>query len=111
MVSYSDFQKLDLRVAEITAAEKIKGSSKLLKLKINIGSREDSSQKRQLVAGIGNVYKSEDLIGLQIIIVANLEPKTIMDTVSQGMLLAVDDETGPVLIVPSKKVKAGSKIT
>ena len=104
MISYEEFQKLELRIAKVLEAERIEGSEKLLRLKIDLGE-----ETRQLIAGIGRVYKPEDLIGREIVIVANLEPKTFMGFESQGMLLAVDAE-GPVLLCPDKEVPPGSKI-
>ncbi|MDP2910308.1 MAG: methionine--tRNA ligase, partial [bacterium] len=67
-------------------------------------------EKRQLVAGVGQNYSSEQLEGKKIIIVANLEPKKIKGLVSQGMLLAVDSLQGPVLLVPEGEVLPGSKV-
>lgn len=67
-------------------------------------------EERQIVAGIGKAYTPENLIGKQIIIVANLEPRQLMGLESQGMLLAADSESGPVLLTPDKAVSAGSKI-
>jgi methionyl-tRNA synthetase len=72
MITFEEFQKLDIRVAEIIQAEKLAGSEKLVKLQIDLGQ-----EKRQLVAGIGKSYSPEQLIGEQIVVVANLEPKII----------------------------------
>lgn len=105
MVSFEDFQKIDLRVAKILNAEKIKDSDKLIKLEIDLGN-----EKRTIVAGIGKKYSPEELIGQLIIVVANLEPKEIKGIKSQGMLLAVDSQNGPTLIVPLEQVFAGEKI-
>lgn len=105
MIKLEDFQKLDLRVAKILQAEKIEGSDKLLKLQIDIGE-----EKRTLVAGIGNKYQPGDLIGQLIVVIANLEPKEIRGIRSEGMLLAVDSQNGPVLVVPLEQVFAGEKV-
>jgi methionine--tRNA ligase beta chain len=105
MVSFEDFQKIDLRVAKIVEAEKVKGSEKLLKLVIDVGK-----EKRQIVAGIGKFYKPEDLIGKEIAVLLNLEPKKLMGIESQGMLLAADVEGEPVILIPEKEVPAGTKI-
>lgn len=107
-ITFGDFQKLDLRIAIVIDAQPIAGSEKLLKLRIDIGEGE-----RQLVAGIGQYYSSEDLVGRRIVVVANLEPKTLMGQESQGMLLAADAtgmDLGPVLLMPDKDIPAGSKI-
>lgn len=105
IVPFEEFKKLDLRIALIVSAEKIEGSDKLLRLGIDLGD-----QQRQLVAGIGTVYAVEELVGRRIVVVVNLEPKTLMNEVSQGMLLAADTEQGPVLLMPERDIPAGSKI-
>jgi len=105
MISFEDFQKMDLRVAKIIKAEKIEGSEKLLKLKVDLGK-----EIRQIVAGIAKFYEPEDLVGKEIIIVANLEPKKLMGLESQGMLLAAEKDGEPVILVPEKEVPPGTKI-
>jgi methionine--tRNA ligase beta chain len=104
MITIEDFQKIDLRAAKVLAAEKIDGSDKLLKLQIDLGE-----EKRQIVAGIAQFYEPEKLIGREIIVVANLEPRILRGIESQGMLLAADDN-GPVLLMPDKEVMPGAKI-
>jgi len=105
MVNFNEFQKIDLRIAKIIEAEKVEGADKLLKLKVDLGE-----EKRQLVAGIANFYQPEDLIGKEIVVVTNLEPKTLMGIESQGMLLAADVKGQPVLLKPDKEVSPGTKI-
>ncbi len=105
MLSFSDFQKLDLRIARIVTAEPIEGSEKLVKLIVDLGE-----ETRQLVAGIRQFYAPDELIGREIVVVTNLEPRTIMDHESQGMLLAADAGEGPVLLMPDKSVPPGSKV-
>jgi len=105
MIHYDDFKKLELKVARVLFAERVENSEKLLKLEIDLGS-----EKRQLVAGIGKRYAPEELIGKEIIVVANLEPRTLMGFESQGMLLAADGADGPVLLVPDAEVLPGSDI-
>jgi methionyl-tRNA synthetase len=102
------FRKVDLRIGEVEQAERVPGSDKLLKIKVNLGD-----EKRELVAGIAGQYKPEELIGRQIVVVVNLQPKKIRGIWSQGMLLAasVGEEGTPVLIQPEKKVPLGSRIT
>jgi methionyl-tRNA synthetase len=104
MINIDDFKKIDLRVAKIEQVEKIE-NSKLLKLIVDLGN-----EKRTIVAGIGEKYQPEELLGQLIVVVANLEPKEIRGIKSEGMLLAVEDDKGPVLIVPLEQVTAGSKI-
>jgi len=106
MITYEDFKKVELKVAKIISAERVEGSDKLIKLALDLGS-----EKRQIVAGIGRAYKPEDLIGLEIAVVANLEPKTLMGIESNGMLLAASADDGePVLLIPQKEVPPGAEI-
>jgi len=104
-ITFEDFKKIDLRVGKILEAEKVEGSEKLLKLIVDLGG-----EKRQLVAGIGEFYKREDLIGKEIVIVANLKTKKIMGIESQGMILAADKEGEPVILIPEKEVLSGTII-
>ncbi len=105
-VSFDEFVKNDLRVITVKGAERIEGSEKLLKLSIDIGEAED----RILIAGIGRQYAPEELVGKQFLIIANLEPRTMMGVESRGMMLATDDDQGIVLLQPSRPVPAGSKL-
>jgi len=105
MISFEDFQKIDLRVAKVIEAEKVEGSEKLLKLKIDLGE-----ETRQIVAGIAKFYKPGDLIGKKIIVVANLEPKVLRGLESQGMLLAAEDGEKISLLIPDKAISPGAKI-
>ena len=105
-IPFDYFKKVDLRTAKILSAERIAGSEKLLKLKIDLGS-----ETRQLVAGIGKRYEPENLIGREIVIVTNLESRMLMSEESQGMLLAAHDENGPVIIIPEQKVLPGTIIS
>ncbi|MBI2055712.1 MAG: methionine--tRNA ligase subunit beta [Candidatus Sungbacteria bacterium] len=105
MIFFDEFKKLDLRVGKVLSAERIGNSEKLLKLRVDLGSEE-----RQIIAGIGKKYEPETLIGREIIVVANLEPKIIMGLASQGMLLAANTEEGPVLLRPEKEVAPGTEI-
>ena len=107
MIPYSDFQKLDLRVGKVISAERVHGSEKLLKLMVDLGAEIG---ERQIIAGVGKVYSPEDMVGLEIIIVANLEPRSLMGLESQGMLLAADSESGPILLKPGKDALPGSRI-
>ena len=104
MISFDEFKNLDLRVATIRSAERVEGSEKLLKLLVDLGDEE-----RQIVAGIGKAYDPENLVGRQIVVVANLVPRVLMGLESQGMLLAAGSDE-PVLLVPDKAVAAGSGI-
>jgi methionyl-tRNA synthetase len=106
MISLADFQKLDLRVARVIKAESVLGSEKLLRLEFDVGELGIC----QIVSGIAKSYQPEELIGKEIIVIANLEPREIMGLESQGMLLATDPGDKIVLLVPDKEVLPGSKI-
>ncbi len=103
-ISLEDFQKINLVAGTVLSAENITKSKKLLRLEVDIGS-----EKRQLIAGLAEQYKPKELIGQQIVIIANLEPKMIYGLESQGMLLAAGDKT-IALLQPDKQVKPGTKI-
>lgn len=105
-IPFDDFAKLDLRVAKIMSAERIEGTDKLLRVELALGT-----EYRQIVAGIGTVYAPDQLIGKEIILVANLAPRTIKGIESQGMLLAASGPDGPVLLVPEKEVPPGAKVS
>jgi methionyl-tRNA synthetase len=96
---------MDLRVAKIIEAEEVSDSKNLLKLKLDLGE-----QKRQIVAGIREYYKVKDLIGKEIVVIVNLEPRVLFGLESQGMLLAADVKGEPILLMPDKEVPPGSKI-
>jgi methionyl-tRNA synthetase len=105
-ITFEEFMDADIRVAEILEAEKIEGSNKLLKLKVDIGLEE-----RQLVAGIAKHFSAEDVIGRKILIVANLEPATIFGVKSEGMILAASDPEGKmVLSTVSSDIANGSQV-
>lgn len=108
MITIDEFGKVELRVATVKAAEPHPNADRLLVLKIDIGEAEE----RQLVAGIRAHYPPEELIGKQIIVVANLQPATLRGMESQGMLLAATDASNSNVIVlsPEKKVSPGSKV-
>ena len=93
-ISIDDFAKLDLRVAKVLECEKIKGSDKLLKFQLDLGF-----EKRQVVSGIAQYYKPEELLGKQVIMIANLKPVKIRGVESQGMILSAVDEGNDCLKV------------
>jgi len=103
-IDYDEFGKIDLRVAKILAAEPVPKSSKLIRLRIDIG------EERTIVAGIGKDYKPEELIGKSIVIVANLKPAKLMGVESHGMLLATDGTSGLTLLGFDREPKTGAKI-
>ena len=100
-----EFMRVDLKVAKILSAERVKGTTKLIHLKIDLGS-----EQRDLVAGIATRYKPEELVGKNIVVVANLEPKKIREYVSQGMLLAADAPDGPHVLFVDDDVPPGTRV-
>jgi methionyl-tRNA synthetase len=106
-ISYDQFKKIELRVGTIIDAEPVDGANNLLKLMIDIGEKEP----RTLVAGIAKTYKPDDVVGTQIIMVANLDQKEIRGIISNGMLLAADTKKkGPILLRPDSTAPNGSPI-
>ncbi len=130
-ISFDVFSQLDLRVGRITAAEVVEGADRLLRIEVDIGE-----EKRQLVAGLRHAgvvsatqagirhagvvsatqagirdrYAPKELLGKQVVVVANLEPKVLKGIESQGMLLCADGTDGPVLLTPEREVPAGAAV-
>jgi len=105
-VTFDDFSRMDIRTATILEAEKVPKTTKLLKLKIDTGL-----DVRTIVSGIAEYFEPEKIIGKQISIIANLEPRKIKGIESQGMILMAEDKDGKlVIITPSEKVSNGSTI-
>jgi methionyl-tRNA synthetase len=100
------FDRVDLRVATVLAAERVAGTDRLIRLEIRIGTEE-----RQIVAGIGASYAPEDLPGRQIVVVANLKPAVIRGVESRGMLLAAVDGGDSVLLGPDKAIADGTEVS
>ena len=106
VITYDEFPKVELKTALILGAEKVEGADRLLKLQIEVGE-----EKRQIVGGIEEHYKPEELIGKMIVIVANLEPVTIRGIESNGMLLAAKKGKDlSLIIIESNKVESGTRI-
>ncbi len=103
-ITLEAFSRIDLRVATIVQAEPIPKAKKLLKLEVDMG------QKRTLVAGIAETYSVEELIGKQVIVVANLKPAKLMGVLSNGMVVAAVDDFGPTLASIEKKVAPGTPL-
>jgi methionyl-tRNA synthetase len=105
-ISYDDFAKLDLRIAKILEVEEIPNADKLFKLTIDVGELG----KRVICAGIKQHYKKDDLIGKEIVIVANLEPRKMKGVESEGMLLAAvsSDNKKILLLKPEKTIAPGT---
>ena len=104
-ITLDTLDKVDLRVATVVHAEAMPRAKKLLKLEVDIG------KKRTIVAGISADYAPEDLVGKQVIVVANLKPAKLLGILSQGMLLAAVDKNGCTVVTLDKKVKPGTSLS
>lgn len=109
-ITYDDFAKMDLRVGTIVEAQLHPNADRLLKLRVNLGT-----ETRQICAGIKAYYEPADLVGRQIIVVANLAPRNIRGEESNGMLVAAsamdgEEVTDVVLLAPGKPVPPGSTV-
>lgn len=105
LISYDDFQKLDIRIALIDKVEKVPKADKLYKLTVSLGD-----EKRTLVAGLAELYKIDELVGKKIVILANLEPRKLRGITSEGMLLAAEEGEIVSVLVPDKDIESGAKI-
>lgn len=106
MITIDQFRSVELKIATIKSAEPHPNADKLMVLQIDLGD-----EQRQILAGIRNHYTAEDLIGRQIVVVANLEPAKLRGLESQGMLLAASDEGRVVILMPDKTVQPGAKVS
>lgn len=106
-ITIDDFEKIDLRVVKVLACEPVKGAKKLLKLKVDLAGEE-----RQVVSGIAQYYKPEDLIGKYVVLVANLKPVTLRGELSQGMILAAatDDDSKLFTVSIPGELPTGSQV-
>ncbi len=106
LISIDEFMKVQLKVAEVIAAENLKRSEKLLKLRVRIGNEE-----RQVIAGIAKSYNPEELLNKKIVMVANLQPAKLMGQESEGMILAVENEQGHLSVLSvDDSVKSGIRV-
>ena len=104
MITIEDFQKLEIKIGKIKEVEKVAGADKLLRLIVDIGEEE-----RQILAGIAQSYEDPTvLVGREVPVITNLEPRTLRGFESQGMILAATGEEGAVLLHPEKQVLPGS---
>jgi methionyl-tRNA synthetase len=103
MVTFEEFQKLDIRTGKVLSAEPVPKSNKLLKLQVDIGG-----EIRQIVAGMQQFYTPGELVGRDVVVVTNLAPVKIFGVESNGMILAAGDSAS--LLVPLRPVEPGSKI-
>ena len=106
LISIEDFAKVDLRVGEVKSAELVPGAAKLLKLMVDIGT-----EVRQLVAGLAEHYQPEKLVGMKVVVVANLQPRKLRGVESNGMIVAASVEHGrPVLVTFLEEVANGARL-
>jgi len=106
MISIEAFRQVDLRIATIISAEPHPNADRLMVLQIDVGT-----EQRQICAGIRNQYNQDELVGKQIVVVANLETAKLRGVESQGMLLAASDDDRVILLMPDKQVAPGAKIS
>ena len=107
-IQYDDFARLELRVATVVECKAHPNADKLLVLQIDLGN-----ERRQICAGLRQHYQPEQLVGKQIVVVANLAPRTMRGEISQGMLLAATDTAGGkvIFVTPSEAAAPGSKVS
>lgn len=104
MITFDDFEKIEIRIGKVLTAEKIEKSEKLLKLQVDFGT-----EQRQILSGIAKWYTSKDLVGKNFPFIVNLEPRKMMGFESYGMLMAIDPgDDSAVLLLPDKEVPTGS---
>ena len=108
IATFDDWNKINLRVAEVLEVEDIEGSEKLYKLKVDLGV-----ETRVIVAGLKPYYNKQELDGKRCIVFENLEPKKLMNIESQGMILAAgnDDNSEVKLLQPDGVVELGSRVS
>lgn len=104
-ISIDDFAKIDLRVATVIAAERVPKTDKLIKLQVKIGNEE-----RTIVSGIAQHYEPENLIGKNVIVIANLKPAKLRGIESRGMVLAASDGEGNLVLADAPGIASGSKV-
>ena len=104
-ITIEDFAKIDLRVATVIAAERVPKTDKLIKLQVKIGDEE-----RTIVSGIAQHYEPENLIGKNVIVIANLKPAKLRGIVSRGMVLAASDGEGNLVLADAPGIASGSKV-
>ena len=105
-ITFDDFVKVELRVGEIIACEPVPKSNKLLKETVKFGN-----EVRTIVSGIAKHYKPEEMVGKKVVFVTNLAPRKVCGIMSEGMILAAEDETGTLsLVSPEKDIASGTRL-
>jgi len=105
MISFNEFKRMDLRIAEVKSVREHPQADKLYLIQVDLGGEE-----RQLVAGLRPYYRPEQLEGKKIVVVTNLEPATLRGEKSEGMLLAAQGGEDVVILVPERDIPAGSPV-
>jgi methionine--tRNA ligase beta chain len=103
MISFDDFMKLEIKIGKVKTADRVAGTDKLIRLEIDCGT-----ETRQVVAGFAPALTPGHLVGKQIPVVVNLEPRKLRGVESKGMVLAVDVGDRPILLTPEEPVPPGS---
>jgi methionyl-tRNA synthetase len=106
-IEFSDFQKVELKVGTVVAAKPVPKTDKLLVMDIDLGEETP----RQVVGGLAEFWNPDDLLGRQVVVVANLKPRKLRGVTSHGMVLAVRSEDGLQLLTPGQKVLPGSRVS
>jgi tRNA-binding protein len=104
-ITYDDFTKLDIRIAQITTVEKIPGKSRIVKGIIDLGE-----ERREVIIGGAEYYQPEELVGKKVVVIANLEPRKVGGFESNAMLLAADVNDKPFWLTVTEDVPLGTKI-
>jgi len=105
-VTIEEFARLDIRVGKVLKAERVPGARKLMRLEVDLGE----GRPRQLVAGLIGFYEPEELVGMNVVVLANLRPRKFMGILSEGMVLAADVNGRPVLLTVAEDVPPGSRV-
>ena len=104
-ITFEEFKKVEIKIGKVTKCEKVENADKLLKLQVNFGEFQ-----RQIVSAIAEFYQPEDLEGKKLPFIINLEYRKFRGEESQGMLMAMDTEEKPVLLIPAEDVPEGTSV-
>src|ERR671921_1002772 len=105
IINFQDFKKVNLRVGKIINVENMQGYNKILKILVDLGN-----EKREIMSGIAKYYSPKDLINKHVVVCTNLEPKKFGDHISNGMILAAENDNRPILLTVFEEVPPGSEI-
>ncbi|MCC6020408.1 MAG: methionine--tRNA ligase subunit beta [Thermoproteaceae archaeon] len=105
LITLDEFKRVELRVGKVVEASRVEGSRKLLRLVVDLGA-----ERRQVIAGLAEHYKPEELVGKLVVVVANLQPKRIMGIESQGMILATCDKPALLTVDRGSDEHVGERV-